>query len=159
TLAKATLQSNCRKSAAWTAVFGILLLVLALSPSPAWAQAGTVSGVVTDPQDAAVGGAAVTLSNKATGFNQATTTNKEDGHYLFVNVPPGTYDLTVVMRGFETTKVSGQQVRVGITTTVNIKLKVGAESITVEVTATGAELQTLDASVGNVFDQQALDRL
>jgi hypothetical protein len=139
----------------------IALLLLLVVQTPAWAQApgtGTVAGVVTDPQDAVIPDAAVTLTNKGTGATQKATT-LGDGHYLLANVPPGIYDLTFTKKGFETAKVSNQQVRVGITTTANIKLKVGAESITVEVTATGAELQTLDASVGNVFDQQALEKL
>lgn len=138
-----------------------LVLLLAVQSMPAWAQAsnaGTVSGVVTDPQDAVIPDATVTLTNKENGATLKTTT-LGDGHYLISNVPPGAYDLTVVKKGFETTKVSSQQVRVGITTTANIKMKVGAESTTIEVTATGAELQTLDASVGNVLDQQALEKL
>ncbi|HEY6248630.1 MAG TPA: carboxypeptidase-like regulatory domain-containing protein [Candidatus Angelobacter sp.] len=138
-----------------------LMFLLVLQSMPAWAQGGsggTVSGVVTDPQDAVIPGAEVTLTNKETGATQKTNT-QADGHYLIVNLPPGIYDLTVVKKGFETSKVTGQQVRVGVTTTSNVKLKVGAENITVEVKSTGNELQTLDASVGNVFDQQALEKL
>ena len=135
-----------------------LLVLLAVQSTPAWAQEGSVSGVITDPQDAVIPGATVTLTNKDTAASQKTTT-QGDGHFLFSNVKPGVYDLTVERKGFETAKVSGQQVRVGITTTANIKMKVGAESTTIEVKATGAELQTLDASVGNVLDQQALEKL
>src|SRR5215471_13228078 len=135
-----------------------LLVLLAVHSTPAWAQEGSVSGVITDPQDAVIPGATVTLTNKDTGASQKTTT-QGDGHFLFSNVKPGVYDLTVERKGFETAKVAAQQVRVGITTTANIKMKVGAESTTIEVKATGAELQTLDASVGNVLDQQALEKL
>src|SRR5438445_4754861 len=104
-----------------------LVFLLGVQNMPAWAQAantGTVSGVVTDPQDAVISGAAVTLTSKGIGFTQKTTT-QADGHYLFVNVPPGIYDLTVAMPGFDTAKVSSQQVRIGLTVTVNVKLKVG----------------------------------
>ena len=135
-----------------------LALMLAVQSTPAWAQAGTVAGVVTDPQEAVIPDATVTLTNKDTGASQKTTT-QGDGHYLFSNVTPGAYDLTVSKKGFDTAKVSSQQVRVGSTTTANIKMKVGVESTTIEVKATANELQTLDASVGNVLDQQALDKL
>ena len=137
-----------------------LMFLLAVQTTPAWAQgnAGTVSGVITDQQDAVIPDAVVTLTNKETGIAQKATT-QGDGHYVLVNVPPGVYDLTVAKKGFETAKISGQQVRVGLTTTANVKLKVGAENITVEVKTTGTELQTLDASVGNVFDQDALEKL
>jgi hypothetical protein len=127
---------------------------------PAWAQAantGTISGSVTDPQGAVVAGAALTLTNKDIGSTQKTT-SKADGYFLFADVPPGTYEMTVASTGFATTKVS-LQVRVGLTTNANVKLKIGAKTETVEVTAAAAELQTLDASVGNVLDQQALEKL
>jgi len=139
-------------------VLGALLLLLAM---PAWAQTsstGTVSGIITDPQGAVIPGAQVTLTNKESGVTLKTTT-QDDGHYIIPDVPPGTYDMTVSKKGFETTKVSGQGVRVGVVTTANFKMKVGAESVTIEVKATGVDLQTLDASVGNVLDQQALEKL
>jgi len=145
--------------------FFLPLIALALLPgsqvTPAWAQAantGTVTGVVADQQGAVVVGAAVTLTNKDTGISQKTTT-KEDGHYVVVNLAPGTYDLSVAKTGFKTAKVTAQEVRVGLTTSINVKLQVGTQDTIVEVKATDVELQTLDASVGNVFDQLALEKL
>src|SRR5215472_1226369 len=137
-----------------------LALLLGSQVTPAWAQAdtGTVAGVVADPQGAVVVGAAVTLTNKDTGSSQKTTT-KDDGHYVFANVAPGTYDLSVAKTGFKTAKVAAQDVRIGLTTNVNVKLQVGTQDTIVEVKATGVELQTLDASVGNEFDQLALEKL
>src|SRR5262249_44798729 len=138
-----------------------LALLLGSQVTPAWAQAantGTVTGVVADPQGAVVVGAAVTLTNKDNGINQKTTT-KEDGHYVCANVAPGTYDLSVAKTGFKTAKVTAQDVRIGLTTNVNVKLQIGTQDTIVEVKATGVELQTLDASVGNEFDQLALERL
>jgi len=137
-----------------------LALLLGSQVTPAWAQAntGTVSGVVADPQGAVVVGAAVTLTNKDNGISQKTT-SKDDGHYVFSNVAPGTYDLSVAKTGFKTAKVSAQEVRIGLTTNVNVKLQVGTQDVIVEVKASGVELQTLDASVGNEFDQLALEKL
>src|SRR5215472_7313738 len=138
-----------------------LALLLGSQVTPAWAQAastGTVSGVVADPQGAVVVGATVTLTNKDNGISQKTAT-KDDGHYVFANVAPGTYDLSVAKTGFKTAKVTAQDVRIGLTTNVNVKLQVGTQDTIVEVKATGVELQTLDASVGNEFDQLALEKL
>jgi hypothetical protein len=138
-----------------------LVLVLASQATPAWAQAantGTVSGIVVDPQGALVIGAAVTLNNKDTGGIHRTT-SKDDGHYIFLDVVPGNYNLSVAKTGFTTAKVSDQTVQVGLTTTINVKLQVGSQDTVIEVKATGVELQTLDASVGNVFDQLALEKL
>jgi hypothetical protein len=137
-----------------------LALLLGSQVTPAWAQTntGTVSGVVADPQGAVVVGATVTLTNKANGVTQKTMT-LEDGRYVMSNVAPGTYDLSVVKTGFKTAKVTAQEVRVGLTTNVNVKLQIGTQDVIVEVKASGAELQTLDASVGNEFDQLALEKL
>src|SRR5215472_17950395 len=112
-----------------------LVLLLGSQVTPAWAQTNTDNGI-----------------------SQKTAT-KDDGHYVFANVPPGTYDLSVAKTGFKTAKVAAQDVRIGLTTNVNVKLQVGTQDTIVEVKATGVELQTLDASVGNEFDQLALEKL
>src|SRR5688572_25715560 len=58
------------------------------------AQSGTsrISGIVSDPNDAAVAGATVRISNPATGFSRTVTTG-EDGAYSFPGIPPATYRL------------------------------------------------------------------
>ncbi len=55
---------------------------------------GTVSGQVIDRQTAVVVGAEVLLRDLSTNTTQKTQTN-EVGRYIFLNVAPGTYDLTV----------------------------------------------------------------
>ena len=52
---------------------------------------GSLVGNVTDPQQAAVVGAVVTIKNKATGYSLETKTG-DRGAYEFGNIPPGTYD-------------------------------------------------------------------
>src|SRR6476661_3329064 len=74
---------------------------------------GTLSGQVVDPQGAVVVGAAVDLIDTATDSRQSTLTN-EVGRYLFLNVHPGSYDLTVSKVGFKQAKLVGQKVAVGL---------------------------------------------
>ncbi|HLK66979.1 MAG TPA: carboxypeptidase regulatory-like domain-containing protein [Bryobacteraceae bacterium] len=134
-------------------------LLLSLVATPVWAQsstAGTVAGQVTDESSAAVPGAAVKLTDTGTGATQNTISN-EAGRYIFSQVNPGTYRITFTKEGFTTYEVNSQPVDVGMSLTLNAKLKVGATSTTVEVTAaTGAELQTMNATVGNTLSGQAL---
>jgi hypothetical protein len=129
-------------------------IALSLSASPAWAQstsAGSVSGQVTDPQKAVVPGAEVTLLDTATNASRTAITN-ETGRYIFVNVQPGIYDISVSITGFSTAKMSAQKVTVGQDLTVNFTLKVGGISETVEVlAAAGAQLQTTTATVGSTI--------
>jgi hypothetical protein len=134
-----------------------LCCLLGLTPSALFSQtAGTVNGLVTDPSTAAVAGAAVTLSDQATGSRRTTTTN-EAGRYLFVEVPPGIYDLTITKTGFRVTKLADQKVTVGTELTLNAALEVGAISQTVEVTAIrGAQLQTENATMGSTVSGDTL---
>jgi hypothetical protein len=140
----------------------LLLVVVCIgSALPAWAQStdtGTVVGTVTDPTGAVVAGVAVTLTDISTNISRSTVTN-ESGRYALVTVTPGTYNLTFAKQGFSTTKVNRQQVTVGLPVTQNISLQVGTAAVQVDVTATGNELQTMDATVGQTITGNALDSL
>jgi hypothetical protein len=145
--------------------FAVLILcsaVLLLSAAtPAWAQStstGTVAGAVTDSSGAVVEGATVTLTDIATNAARSTTTNGA-GRYTFVDVNPGIYNMSVSKSGFSTTKVANQEVKVGAALTLNLALQVGGKNEVVEVQATGAELQTMNATVGNTVTAIALDNL
>src|SRR6267142_3417303 len=75
-------------------------LTVLLGAVPGYSQpaTGRLSGVVRDATGAAVPGATVTITNVATNATQ-TVTSSADGSYS-VNVPPGTYTVTVALRGF-----------------------------------------------------------
>ncbi len=119
---------------------------------------GTVVGVVTDTSNAVVPDATVTLTDTSTHEVRSATTNSA-GRYAFVNIPPGKYDVEITKTGFSKTSISNQLVEVGIVTTDNVVLKVGAESQTIEVQTTGVELQTENATVGSTITGLALDSL
>ena len=146
-------------------LFAILILCSAVlwlsSATPAWAQSsstGTVVGAVADATGAVVGGATVTLTDTATNSARSTTTNGA-GRYTFVDVNPGIYNLSVSKAGFSTSKVANQEVKVGAQVTLNVSLEVGGANVVVEVQATGAELQTMNATVGNTVTAIAIDNL
>jgi len=122
-------------------------------------SAGTVTGTVTDSSGAAVPDAAVTLTDAATGGARSATTN-DKGTYIFPYVNPGSYSVKVSKQGFKTTVVSDQTVQVGYQLTVNAVLEVGSVSMVVEVTSSmGAELQTMDATVGANLSGETLMNL
>jgi hypothetical protein len=112
------------------------------------ANTGTVAGTIADQSGAAVSGATVTLTDMATNAERTATTN-ESGRYIFANVVPGTYNVTVSKSGFRATKFVKQEVTVGTVLTLNASMELGSVSQTVEVIATGAELQSLNATVGS----------
>jgi hypothetical protein len=126
-----------------------------------WSQStntGTVVGAITDQSNAVVAGATVTLTDASTNIPRSTTTNAA-GRYIFVDVTPGVYSIEVTKAGFATTKAEKQEVQVGLTITLNLALQVGTATTTVEVTAVGTELQTMNATVGNTVTAIAIDNL
>ncbi|HUC54418.1 MAG TPA: carboxypeptidase-like regulatory domain-containing protein [Candidatus Cybelea sp.] len=143
----------------------VVLLVVALSclftltPSALYSQAsstGTVAGLVTDSAGGIVVGATVTLTDKATNAPKTTISN-DAGRYIFINVTPGMYDVKITMKGFRQVEVSEQEVLVGQTLTLNVKLEVGAMAETIEVkVAAGAELQTTNATIGTTMSGETL---
>ena len=120
---------------------------------------GTVTGLITDEQGAVIPAADLKLIETNTGSSRTLQTN-DAGRYTIVNVPPGTYDLTVTKGGFQTSKATGQKVDIGTVLTLNVSLKVGQAATTVEVSASaGAELQTLNATIGSTITNESLQLL
>jgi hypothetical protein len=113
---------------------------------------------VTDPSGAVVAGATVTLTDKATNIPRVATTN-EAGRYVYVDVTPSIYSISISKAGFATTRTENQEIKVGASLTVNLSLQVGGASVVVEVSAVGNELQTMNATIGNTVTSLAIDNL
>jgi hypothetical protein len=122
------------------------------------ASTGTIQGTVTDPTGAAVVGATVTLTDTSTNIERTAQTN-DGGRYVFANVVPGTYNIAVNKTGFRVSKLTKQEITVGTILTLNVSMELGAVSQVVEVTTTGAELQTMSATVGNTVEGDTLQQL
>jgi hypothetical protein len=135
------------------------VVVLVLS-TLGWGQSSTTSlrGSVFDPQHAIVVGVDVTLSNPSTGFSQST---KTDNHaaYQFLQIPPGTYNLTVSHAGFATIKQEGLQLLVNVPVTSDVTLRVKGEMAVVEVTGNTVQVNSEDATLGNAFGTQQIESL
>ena len=120
------------------------------------ATTAVISGTVKDPSGAVVPGASVELVELNTKLSRQQTTN-EAGQYFFPSVPPGEYDLNVSAAGFRSATVHALRVEVARSYVLDVELEVGAITETVAVTAEArAELQTVDATVGNVLSGRAL---
>jgi hypothetical protein len=143
-------------------VFALVLCVLAVSAVPAWGQAvatGTIVGTVKDNSGAVVAGAKVTIVDKATGDTRSTMTN-DLGHYIFPNVSPSNYVMKFTKAGFAELDVANATVLVGTQLNENVQMNLGSVSTTVTVTETaGAQLQTMNSTVGNTVTGTALDSL
>jgi Carboxypeptidase regulatory-like domain len=117
---------------------------------------GQVLGTITDPSGSAVPGAKIELRDLATRAVRLGTTN-DQGQYLFPQTIPGHFSLTVTASGFTQAVVPSVNVEVGQTSTINVSLNLGTSSQVVEVHETpGADLQTLDSTVGNTIGEEQI---
>jgi hypothetical protein len=139
------------------AIAVIVSLLLAWQAIPAGAQSltsGAITGVVTDPSNAVIPNATVTLKNNATGATQTATTNAQ-GSYRFSLLGPGTYTISANATGFQGTQEL-VEVNVGQTTTLGIQLPLGTATQTVEVSATGGVIETENANISTTVGSEQI---
>jgi hypothetical protein len=117
-------------------LIAFLILVTAVWSSNLFGQAtasGTIQGTVTDNSGAVVVGAEVTAVHKATGTARTTLTGGT-GAFRFDLLPVGNYNITATKSGFSKS-ITGMELMVGQTATINAQLKPGGSNEVVEVTA------------------------
>jgi len=133
-----------------------LLAGMAAAGYPQSANTGTVIGTAIDPSGAVMPGARVELQDVTTGFSRMALTNGA-GQYSFPGVPPGTYSVKASHAGFREVTIPQVRIEIGRSYTVNLQFEVGTSQQVVEVNSTpGAELQTLDSSVGSAVGGEML---
>src|SRR5271170_2408270 len=118
---------------------------------------GALDGRVTDQSGAMAPGTSVIVRNLATGVQQSAETNHA-GLYRFPVLMPGSYSVTASLKGFRDVQAL-VQVRVGNTTSQDIKLLVGASGDTVKVTGTTPLLRPEESSASTVIDRSLIDEL
>ncbi|MBV8436415.1 MAG: carboxypeptidase regulatory-like domain-containing protein, partial [Silvibacterium sp.] len=119
---------------------------------------GSITGLVTDTTGAVVPNAKVTLLNTDQGLTLETNTTSS-GEYTFSPVRIGHYTVSVSTAGFATTTQQNLTVNVSQNLRVDVQLKPGSATQTVEVTAAPPVLQTEDASLGQVVTGQSVNNL
>ena len=123
-----------------------------------FAQTTSLSGTVADPTGAVIPKAVVSVTNTQTGAKRSDVSDSQ-GRYTISQLPPGTYSLVGQVTGFNDVT---QQIQLLVNTpaTVNVKFeRVGSTATSVMVEAEAAQLNTVDASLGNVITSQAIVEL
>lgn len=140
------------------AIYGALLFFVAVPQLSAQLTVGGVVGTVKDTTGAVIKGAALTLTNEATGITQ-TTVSTATGTYVFASVKVGMYTLKASSQGFKTYVESGIQIHIQNTVTVDIQLSPGAVKQQVIVTSAAPLLQAQDATLGQTVTTQTINDL
>lgn len=149
-----------------TLTLGVLLLAMMVA-SPllqqtVYSQAistngGSVQGSITDPTGAAIPGASITVANPDTGFTRTLLADSA-GFYSLGPLIPGGYTVTVTAPGFQR-QVLKTVINAGTATAGNVKLTVGNQSETVEVTAGAVQINTDQIGVAGVVSESQIDDL
>src|SRR5262245_16904526 len=121
------------------ATFGLSLLAALACCLPASAQTqittGVIQGTVLDPQGAVVADAAVEAKNLGTNLTRAAHTDA-GGRFVFLQLPPGRYSVSVKKPGFATLVQDNVPLSVGQLVSLDLTMKVSSVDETVTVTGT-----------------------
>jgi len=139
-------------------LFSFIAFYVACSVS-VHSQTGLTSlhGTVTDPSGAAVPEADVSVDNSATGEHLTQETDSR-GEYNFLQIAPGRYVVTVSRTGFGNQSKEAEFL-VNQPATVDFMLSLQESKVTVEVTAEAQTLNMSDATIGNSFNNAAVEAL
>src|ERR1700674_6043693 len=136
-------------------ILGLWLIVSV--PLHAQASGATISGTLTDASGAVIAGAEISVRNTGTGITRNTTADSA-GFYTVPNLNPGPYEVKVTARGFTTAVQSNVTLAVGAQQQLNIPMKVGETSQTVQVTEAVPQIDLTSSTLtGQVESQTVLE--
>jgi carboxypeptidase family protein/TonB-dependent receptor-like protein len=119
---------------------------------------GRIAGVVTDPSGSALPDVSVTVTQVDTATSTTVTTDAT-GNYLATNLKIGTYTVSFQKQGFQRSVESNVDVGIGQVVRVDVGLKVGVVTQTVEVTGAAPLLQTETSSLGTIESEKRIVEL
>jgi hypothetical protein len=136
-------------------LFSVVILALG---AVAQVQNGNFEGTVTDPSNAAVAGAKVTITNQSTGLSVKTTTN-QSGVYRVTELPPGLYKITVEASGFKSFADSNVTLDAGTVARVDAKMQLGQAREIVEVTGEASVVNTEQSQLTTTISSTQISNL
>ncbi len=140
--------------------FVCLLAALVAGPRAVRAQelggAGTIQGTITDPSGGVMQAVDVKLSNPVSGLNRTASTDAS-GKFVFRNLPPNRYHLTVEVQGFKTVE-RDVDVRSGVPIQVDLKLDLGVTEA-VSVVGHAEDLLERDPTAHTDIDTSRMEKM
>ncbi|MGP8225373.1 MAG: carboxypeptidase regulatory-like domain-containing protein, partial [Terracidiphilus sp.] len=150
---------NSRKTAHYFFLGVLLFTIVICIESPAQSgTSGAISGTVLDASGAALPDATVTAAEIDTKATRTVRTDS-NGRFLFSQVNPGTYTVTVRAAGFAEQASRPVAVEVSRTATLNFNLAVSSASQTIEVTAQQTLLTLENPNTTTTIESRTISNL
>ncbi len=119
---------------------------------------GRVIGTVTDTQGAAIAGAKVAVTHSGTNARSNTVTNA-DGFYQVLQLPVGTYTVTVEHDGFSKVVTEAESLDINQALRIDVHMKVGSLTDVVRVEAQAAQVETISPTIGGTVTGAPIQNL
>ncbi len=137
----------------------LLLALFVILPVTHAQTTATLTGTVLDTSGAVIPNASITLTNEASNDTRVITSNG-DGNFVFPSLIPGSYTITVELKGFKTSKQVGVVVHAGDNIKVpNFALEVGDSATSVTVVENTQIIPVDNGERSAVLDAQDIDNL
>ncbi|MGH9659724.1 MAG: carboxypeptidase-like regulatory domain-containing protein, partial [Bryobacteraceae bacterium] len=132
-----------------------MVVALAIPPAAAQTATGNIRGTVVDASEAVVANVAITLSNASTGLRRRVMTN-DRGDFDAPFMPPGEYQISAELTGFQRKVVTGISLQVDQTAVLRIVIEPGAVTQTIEVTSAAPLLDAQTSSLGQIIENKRI---
>jgi len=138
--------------------FSLLLMVAVGSLLFGQTQTGTITGTVVDETGAVLPGVTVTLTSPDM-LGARTMVTTERGHYQFVSLPPGFYEIKFELEGFSTVERKEIRLTIGFIARIDVTLSIAALEETITVTGESPVVDVKSVLKSTTFDSSLLDNL
>ena len=149
------LSAVCRALSA-VCVLGVLACA-GLASAQGLGGAGTIQGTVKDPTGSVMQAVEVMLKNPVSGFSRTAATDAA-GTYVFRNLPPNPYHLTIAVEGFQPLE-RDVEVRSAVPLTLDLTLSLATTITAVDVVGHAEALLERNPSAHTDVDQTTIDKL
>ena len=143
----------------WSRATAGMFLALALVASIASAQSGTgvIEGAITDESRAALPGVTVTVKSPALQGGERVAVSDPSGLYRFPTLPPGVYEMTFDLPGFQTVQHQDVRLNIGFVARINAEMKIGTLEETITITGQSPVVDVRTTSGQTNFTQEMLE--
>jgi hypothetical protein len=138
--------------------FAIALVLLTTSVARGQDTTATLLGTLTDSSGSVIPGATISITNIDTSQTR-TMTADEGGRYRAPLLPPGRYEVTAQLSGFQTVVRTGITLTVGQEAVVNMQMAIGNVTESIRVEGAAPLVETTTGTISHVVSAEQLGSL